>query len=150
MLKKTIFVMLTTSLMCGNTCSGKKSVPPALDRSQLVVDTSGIKGAEAASKLCNPGHLGVYPEEASFNIPPWTGELFVTGQDTADKLNSLKNGPTRIYLGQCLRFASDKLLKDQEKGDLDGLGLASMAFEYYLAVLDLAVAKQEQMLKSGN
>ncbi|HET9239065.1 MAG TPA: hypothetical protein VFO10_17535 [Oligoflexus sp.] len=150
MLKKTIFVMLTASLMCAYTCSGKKRETPALDHSQLVVHTSGLKGAEAASKLCNPGHLGVYPEEASFNIPPWTGEFFVSGQDTADKLNSLKNGPTRIYLGQCLRYASDKLLKDQEKGDMEGLGLASQAFEYYLAVLDLAVAKQEEMLKSGN
>lgn len=67
--------------MCGNTCAGKKSEPPALDRSQLVVDTSGIKGAD-------------------WGLSRRRLFQFVTGQDTADKLNSLKNGPTRVYLGQ--------------------------------------------------
>ncbi len=149
MFQKSTFLVFLAFVMSGNTCTEQK--PQTLDRSQLLVDASQVKGVEAAKRLCNPDYLAVYPEEAPFNVPPWTAESLgtVPGQGVADKLNSIKNGRTRIYLGQCLRYASDKLNKGIETGDLESVALAAEALEYYYEVLDMVMAKHEQMLKSG-
>jgi hypothetical protein len=152
MFKNSTYLMILAILMCGYTCSEKKPRTRAMDRSQLVVDTTGMHGVKAAKKLCDPGPLGVYPEEAPFIIPSWTSENLGShaGEDLADKLNSLKNGRTRIYLGQCFRHASDKLEKGIKDEDIQSVNLAVEALEFYHEVLDRVLAKQEQMLKAGS
>ncbi|RYZ90395.1 MAG: trypsin-like serine protease [Proteobacteria bacterium] len=98
--------------------------------------------------VCQPFDVILDPAPDPVNIPEWTASrLGGVPQLIVDNLKQVKNGRTRIALGQCVRFVENSLTKLEEKpeqfANFDEMEATFLSARFtYLQILELILEMQ--------